>query len=95
MTYFTGDDIVLRFTVSDDGVAFPPLSTSLQVLLPDGSWRDLGASEIEGNKITHVVPNAVTSLDGDYMALFKMTFAGDLIRQHKMLITVKDALVWM
>lgn len=90
--YFTGSDVVLRFLVKDNDNAITPLSATLKILKPDETWAELGEVTIDGNTVYGIIPNTQTNLVGSYMALFNIILPANLIRQHKIVVSVIDAL---
>jgi len=87
--YYTGDNVPLKFTVSDATGAVNPTSAKVMIVKPPlGDIIPEVDATISENEVSYVVPIDVTDIDGEYHAFFVMILPGDLTRTHKMEFTV-------
>lgn len=81
-TYYTGDAIPLKFTITDkDGAVNPSLAIVL-IQKPSNKVSNGVEATIDGNAVSYTVPSSITQEAGNYKAYFVCTLAyGD--RTHK------------
>ena len=87
MSYFTGDNVPLKFTVTEGGVPVTPTVAKVTIVKPNFSMTAEVNATISSNVVSYVVPASVTTLQGYYEAYFVLTISGNE-RTHKMLFNV-------
>ena len=86
--YYTGDDVPLKFTVSDADGAVNPSSCVVYILKPTNNYITGTGVAIDGNAISYNVPGSITDIRGLYKAYFVLTLPSGLERTHKIEFTV-------
>ena len=87
MSYYTGDTIPLKFTITDATGAVNPSAVAVEILKPHNTLITGATAGIDGNVVTYNVPASVTNEHGNYKAYFICTLSfGE--RTHKMEFTI-------
>ena len=81
--FYTGDNIPLKFTISDkDGVVNPSVAVVWCIKPSSRDYSELGNATIDGNEVSYTVGTGCTGEVGIYKFYFIMTIpAGQ--RTHK------------
>ena len=82
--YYTGDDVPLKFTVSDREGAVNPTGCKVIILTPHNSLTDETDVAVDGNEVSYNVPGSINDSDGVYKAYFILTLPSGFERTHKM-----------
>ena len=81
-TYYTGDSVPIRLTLTDADGAVNPSACAVTVLKPDNSLTTEASATVNANVVTYTIPGTVTTLKGHYKAYFVNTLSyGE--RTHK------------
>lgn len=86
--YYTGDNVPLVFTVTDDDGAVVPTAVDLQISKPDGTVPDIEDAVIDGNEVSYTVTTGTTDMAGGYKAFFVLTLPNGNIRTHQVSFSV-------
>ncbi len=87
MTYYTGDNVPLKFTCAESGSAVTPTAADVTIYKPDGAAVAETAATINSDEVSYTVPTSVTTVDGEYKAYFALTLSS-LKRTHMMTFRV-------
>ena len=88
MSYYTGDNIPLEFTIWQSSTPKTPSAATVVILKPDRSSTNSANATIVTNTVSYSVPTSVTTLEGIYTATFTLTIDGNT-RSKKMRFTVE------
>lgn len=83
MIYYTGDNVPLKFTITDAAGAITPSLVEVSILKPHNLFLDHSDAEINGNIVSYLVPTSVTNEGGHYKAYFVITLPEYGGRSHK------------
>ena len=82
MTYYTGDTVPLKFSITDAAGAVNPSAVAVEILKPHNTVITGATAGMDGNVVTYNVPASVTNEQGRYKAYFICTLSfGE--RTHK------------
>ena len=88
--YYMGDTVPLRFKIVNEFGPVKAEASEIIIYTPDNSRIDNIDAVIADDLISYIVPTTVTSLAGSYTVFFTNTFAGGMIRTHKMHFTIAE-----
>jgi len=86
--YYTGDDVPLKFTITDADGDVNPVSCAVHILKPKNELVDDSEAAIDGNEVSYNVPGTVTDEAGTYKAYFVVALPSTLERTHKIEFSV-------
>lgn len=70
MTYYTGDSVPLKFTISDKDGAVNPSKVMVLILMPNHGVSSSAEAALDGNEVSYTVPASITREAGSYKAYF-------------------------
>jgi len=81
-TYYTGDAVPLKFTITDKDGAVKPSLVMVLIQKPDNTVSNEVEAAIAENEVSYTVPSSITQQKGNYKAYFVCTLSyGE--RTHK------------
>ena len=83
LPFYTGDNVPLKFTITDATGPLTPTVVTVEILKPDNQKTSPIEAGIDDNQVSYDVPTSITDVDGKYKAYFVITLPGGLIRTHK------------
>ncbi len=86
--YYTGDNVPLKFVVTDASGDTYPTSAAISIIKPNNLVVGPYNVRVEGNEVSYAMLNADTDLEGSYSAYFRVILPGNLARTHKVDFTV-------
>ena len=88
--YYTGDNVPLKFKVTDGLGDVIPTATKVVIYRPrHRALTEEADATIDGNTVSYLVPTTVTTGSGEYHAFFILNLPMG-IRTYQMNFTVKD-----
>ncbi len=86
--YYTGDNVHLKFTITDESGDTYPTSAAISIIKPNNLVAGPYNVRVEGNEVSYAMLSTDTDLEGSYSAYFRVILLGDLARTHKIDFTV-------
>jgi len=86
--YYTGDQIPLKYTVSDAIGGVNITSCKVTILKPDNTIMGEVDAAVDGNEVSYNIPGNVTNLEGVYRVYFVNILPSGGERTHKIERTV-------
>ena len=88
--YFTGDNVPLKFEITDAEGGVNPSTVSVVICYPRNSkLTEPADADIDGNTVTYTVPLSATTMPGEYHAFFVCTIPAG-VRTYQMNFAVLD-----
>ena len=81
--YYTGDNVPLRFKITDTAGDVNPTSAEVYIRVPNNQVVGPYTAQVEGNEVSYALLDTDTGLAGNYSVYFTITLPGGLKRTHK------------
>ena len=84
MTYYVGNNVLLKFAVLEDGKGIAPSKATVIIYNPSGKMTEELSAKIEQNEVSYLVPEEIVNESGKYVAVFRVGFFESDERTHTM-----------